>query len=283
MKKEYPSQFSLARISLAVVLVASAALGATAIAAVTELARVNGKVISLQEFDQRYKDSLKYFQFRAPSKKNMLEEVIKREIGLQEAHKLGLDRDPAVVDQMNTVLYQAFLNKKLGKQFDAIQVTDDQAKDFYDRNPEIRTSHIFIAVRPDAKPDEVKAAADRIKEIQGKLKGGQMSFAEVAQKFSEGAAAPMGGDIDWQTGDHLDPAYYGAAMKLSVGGVSPIVRSQFGYHIIKLTGKRSWDEVDRPAVKRIVFDQERQKIFETFMTQLRKQANVVVHGELLKN
>lgn len=278
MKKEY-----ISRISLAVVLVASAALGATAIAAVTELARVNGKVISLQEFDQRYKDSLKYFQFRAPSKKNMLEEVIKREIGLQEAHKLGLDRDPAVVDQMNTVLYQAFLNKKLGKQFDAIQVTDDQAKDFYDRNPEIRTSHIFIAVRPDAKPDEVKAAADRIKEIQGKLKNGQMSFAEIAQKFSEGAAAPMGGDIDWQTGDHLDPAYYNAAMKLSVGGVSPIVRSQFGYHIIKLTGKRSWDEVDRPAVKRIVFDQERQKIFENFMTQLRKQANVTIHGDLLKD
>jgi peptidyl-prolyl cis-trans isomerase C/peptidyl-prolyl cis-trans isomerase D len=72
-------------------------------------------------------------------------------------------------------------------------------------------------------------------------------------------------------------------MKLGVGGVSPIVRSQFGFHIIKLTGKHTWDEVDRPAVKRIVFDQERQKIFETFMTQLRKQANVVVHGELLKD
>jgi parvulin-like peptidyl-prolyl isomerase len=260
----------------------TAVLGAKAIQAATELARVNGTVISLEDFNKRYKESLKYFQFKAPTKKNVLDEVIKRELGIQEAKKMGLDRDPEVIDRMNTVLYQALLDKKLNKQFDEIQVSDSAAESFYDKNPEIRTSHIFIAVRPDATKEEAQKAYDKIREIQSKdLAPGKMSFAEVAQKFSEGVAAPNGGDIDYQTRDKLDPAYYAAAMKLSMNQVSPIIRSQFGYHIIKLTGKKSWDDVDHPTVKRAVFDQERQAIFDKYMAQLRTQGKVTVHAELL--
>jgi parvulin-like peptidyl-prolyl isomerase len=260
----------------------TAILGAKAIQAATELARINGTVISLEDFNKRYKESLKYFQYKAPTKKNVLDEIIKRELGIQEAKKAGLDKDPEVIDRMNTVLYQALLDKKLNKQFDAINVTDSEAESFYAKNPEIRTSHIFIAVRPDASKEDAQKAYDKIREIQSRdLAPGKMSFAEVAQKFSEGVAAPNGGDIDYQTRDKLDPAYYAAATKLSMNQVSPIIRSQFGYHIIKLTGKKSWEDVDHPSVKRAVFDQERQAIFEKYMAQLRNQGKVTVHAELL--
>jgi parvulin-like peptidyl-prolyl isomerase len=261
----------------------TAVLGAKAIQAATELARINGTVISLEDFNKRYKESLKYFQFKAPTKKNVLDEIIKRELGIQEAKKDGLDKDPEVIDRMNTVLYQALLDKKLNKQFDAINVTDSEAESYYDKNPEIRTSHIFIAVRPDATKAEAQKAYDKIRDIQSKdLAPGKMSFAEVAQKFSEGVAAPNGGDIDYQTRDKLDPAYYAAALKLGMNQVSGIIRSQFGYHIIKLTGKKSWEDVDHPTVKRAVFDQERQAIFEKYMAQLRNQGKVTVHAELLQ-
>jgi parvulin-like peptidyl-prolyl isomerase len=260
----------------------TAVLGAKAIQAATELARINGTVISLEDFNKRYKESLKYFQFKAPTKKNVLDEIIKRELGIQEAKKDGLDKDPEVIDRMNTVLYQALLDKKLNKQFDAINVTDSEAESYYEKNPEIRTSHIFIAVRPDATKEEAQKAFNKIRDIQSKdLAPGKMSFAEVAQKFSEGVAAPNGGDIDYQTRDKLDPAYYAAALKLGMNQVSGIIRSQFGYHIIKLTGKKSWEDVDHPTVKRAVFDQERQAIFERYMAQLRNQGKVTVHAELL--
>jgi peptidyl-prolyl cis-trans isomerase C/peptidyl-prolyl cis-trans isomerase D len=283
MKKQSRSENHFRRFaSLAVILAASGLLSAKAIAAATELARVNGTVITLQDFEARYKQSLTFFQAKPPTRKNVLDEIIKREIGIQQAKKMGLDKDPAVVDQIDNVLFQAYLTKKLSKQFDAIHVTDEEAKDFYANNPEIRTSHIFVAVRPDAKPEEVKDAKAKIEELQKKLDSG-MGFAEVAQKFSEGQVAAQGGDIGWQTRNGMDPAYYAAAKRLSVGHVSPIVRSQFGFHIIKLTGKRSWDDVDRPMIKRIVFDDRRQAIYDQFMNQLRSQASVVVHSELLKN
>ncbi len=251
----------------------------------TELARINGTVITLEDFNKRYRDNLKFFQFKAPTKKGVLDDLIKRELGVQEAKRMGLDKDQDVVDRINTVLYHALLEKKLAKDFEQIKISDDEAKSFYSKNPELRTSNIFVAVRPDASPEEVKRAQEKIRKIQSEqLKPGKMSFAEVAQRFSEGPAAPMGGDIDYQTRDKLDPAYYETAVSLkSPGRVSDIIRTQFGFHIIKLTAVRLWDDVDRGQVKRQIFDERRAQLFEKYMTQLKSQAKVSTHPELLKD
>ncbi len=252
--------------------------------AATELARVNTTVITLEDFNKKYRENLKFFQFRAPTKKGVLDDLVKRELGIQEARKKGLDRDPEVVDRMNTVLYHALLDKELSKEFEKIHITDDEAKDYYAKNPEIRTSHVFVAVRPDATEEQKKKGHEKIKRIQDEnLRDGKMSFAEVAQRFSEGAAAPMGGDIDYQTRDKLDPTYYETAVKLKTPGkVSDIVQSQFGYHIIKLTAVRPWPEADKAQVKRLLFEERRGQIFEKYMGGLRQQGKVSIHSELLK-
>ena len=255
-----------------------------AVQAATELARVNNTVITLEDFNKKYRENLKFFQFRAPTKEGVLDDLVKRELGIQEAKREGLDKDPEIIDRMNTVLYHALLDKRLSKEFEAIHITDDEAKAYYAKNPEIRTSHIFVAVRPDAKPTEVDEARKRIMKIYSdNLKPGKMSFSEVAQRWSEGVAAPMGGDIDYQTKDKLDPNYYKSAMALSTGQYTQEpVRSQFGWHIIKLTAKRAWDDVDKAQVKRLVFDDRRNEIFEHYMAQLRTKNKVVVSKELIK-
>lgn len=252
--------------------------------AATELARVNNSVITLEDFNRKYQENLKFFQFKAPSRKSVLDDLIKRELGVQEAKKEGLDRDPEVIDRMNTVLYHALLDKKLNKEFEGIKVSDEDAKANYEKAPEIRTSHIFVAVPPTANPAEVKKAYDKIKRIVDQyLRDGKMSFAEVAQTQSEGAAAPMGGDIDWQTPDKLDPTYYKTALALrQPGKVSDIVRSQFGYHVIKLTGIRPWEDADKAQAKRVLYEEKRTQIFDHFMTSLRAKSNVKIHNELLK-
>lgn len=252
--------------------------------AATELARINNSVITLEDFNKKYRDNLRFFQLKQPSKQNVLDDLVKRELGIQEAKRQGLDKDPEVIDRMNTILYHALLEKKLTKDFESIHVTDDEAKSYYDRNPEIRTSHIFVAVRPDANAKDQKEAYDKIKRIKDEhLADGKMSFTEVAQRFSEGPAAPMGGDIDYQTRDRLDPNYYETALKLGAGKVSGIIRSRFGYHIIKVTAIRPWDEVDKAQVKRMKFEEQRTQIFEKYMTALKSQAKVKVNQELIKD
>ena len=116
-----------------------ATLGVPAIQAATELARVNGTSISLEEFNKKYRENLKFFQFKTPSKQSVLDDIVKRELGIQEARRMGLDKDPEIIDRMNTVLYHALLDKKLSKEFEGIHVTDDEARDYYQKFP--RAAH----------------------------------------------------------------------------------------------------------------------------------------------
>jgi parvulin-like peptidyl-prolyl isomerase len=268
---------------LAGLITCSALIGPVAFAK-TELAKVGGTVITLEDFNQRYQDNAKFFQFNAPTKQAVLDDIVKRELGILEARRLGLDKDAAVIERINTVLYQALLDKKLGKDLEQIKISDSEAKAHYEKNPEVRTSHIFVAVRPGATEEEVRAARERITRIQKEdLKAGA-SFSEVAQTRSDGPAAAMGGDIDFKTRDALDPAYYEAAVKLRTpGSTSGIVRSAFGFHIIKLTAVRSWEDADRTVVRRQIFEAKRQELFEKYMDALRSQYKVSVKKELLKN
>lgn len=270
-------QMSASVLFLIAALVPSAAFSAT------EIAKVNGKVITLEEFNKKYQALLPLYQNKTPTKQTVLEDLIKRELGVQEAKKLKLEQDPEVIEEMNTVLYQALLRKQLAKDFDKIAITDTDAHAWYNKNPELRTSHIFVPLAIGASKEEEAAAMKKIHEIQDKeLKGGK-SFAEVAQKFSEGVAAPMGGDIDYQSKAQLDPAYYEAARALKTPGkVSGIVRSQFGYHIIKLTAIRPWSEVAPAAIRQEVFNERKQGLFDNYMKNLRAKASVTVKNDLVK-
>jgi peptidyl-prolyl cis-trans isomerase C/peptidyl-prolyl cis-trans isomerase D len=255
-----------------------------AASAATELARINGTVISLEDFDKKYRESLRFFRYKAPTKKNVLDDLVKRELGIQEARKQGVDKDPEVRERMNTVLYHSLLDKKLAARFDSINVTDGEISSYYEKNPELRTSHIFVQVRFDATPAQEKAALEKIKKIEVVLKKGDKSFAEVARTYSEGVAAASGGDIDYQTKDKLDPAYYSAALELKTPGkVSSIVKTGFGYYIIKLTAVRPWEDADKGQVKRMVFDERRAQIFDKYMANLRNSAKVAVKADLIKD
>lgn len=250
----------------------------------TVLAKINDKSITLEEFNKTYDENKKLFSFNAPSKKNMLDDLIKRELGVQEAKKLGLDRDPDIVNRMNTVLFHAFLEKKLGKKFEKIFVSTNDAKSYYQKSPDVRTSHIFVPLSANASKADQKVGFEKIKYIQDEhLKAGKLSFAEIAQKFSEGPSAAMGGDLDFQSRTQLDSKYYDTAVKLKKAGrVSKIIRTRFGYHIIRLAAIKPWHDVDQPRIKREVFEKKRQAIFESYMSRLRKKSNVSVNLSLIK-
>ena len=55
-----------------------------------ELAKINGAVISTADFEAKYKESLRFFRFKAPTRKNVLDEMVNRELAIQEAKKLGI-------------------------------------------------------------------------------------------------------------------------------------------------------------------------------------------------
>ena len=246
------------------------------------VAEINGKPLSQTEFDRRYKENIKIFKFTPPTKANVLNDIINFELGVQEAKKLNLDTKPEIQERLNAVLYQALVEEKLKTKFEkAVVISDSEARSFCQRNPAIRTSHVFVALPTASLQEAQKKAEQKINAALAELKTGK-KFEAVVAKFSDGYAQSSGGDIGYQTKDKLDPTYYASARKLSVGKYTGPVRSQFGYHIIKLTGVQDCKNIDIPEWQRMVYDEKRSKIFEDYLRELRSSAKVTINHELIK-
>jgi peptidyl-prolyl cis-trans isomerase C len=247
------------------------------------VAKINDREISKEFFEKKYKETSKFFVTNPPSKKAFLDDLIKREVAILEAKRLGLDKDAEIIDRMNTVLSQALLERALSKEIENIHITNAVAESYYATNPEIRLSHIFIGVPPGASSETEKKSRDRIGVVsETYLKKEKMSFPEAAQRFSEGPEAAMGGDLDYQTKDRLDPVLYQAAKNLRTPGtVSGIIRSRYGFHILKLTAIRSWKEVDQAKIKRLVFDESRQKLMDNYVNQLKAKTKISINESAL--
>lgn len=250
----------------------------------TEVAKVNDRAITLEQVNARVAEQARSGALTSLSKRAALDDLIKREAAVQEARKLKLDQDPVIAERINNVLYYGLLEKKLGAEIEKITLSDAEAKNWYEKNPEVRTSHIFIALSPDATADEEQKATQRLNQLASEIKSGKMSFAEAAQKNSEDPSAAMGGDLDYRMKDRLDPTFYRTALRLGrIGDLSSVVRTPFGVHLIRLTGKHSWVEVDRTRVKRIILEDRRQEIVNRFLGDLRQKSKVSVNEKLIRD
>jgi peptidyl-prolyl cis-trans isomerase D len=132
--------------------------------------------------------------------------------------------------------------------------------ELYSTPEQIRASHILLKTEG-KKEDEVKAKAEQIlKDVKA---GGD--FAALAKKYSEDeASAKNGGDLDFFARGRMDPAFEEAAFALQPGQVSDLVKSQFGFHVIKVTDKkaatiRTLDEVRPQIVDQITWEKAQAK------------------------
>lgn len=271
---------NLGKICLALVLTSQAAFAAVDANTVAE---INGKPLTREEFERRYKENIQFFKFEVPTKSNILNDIINFELAVQEARKLGLDKDPQVQERMDAVLYQSLVEKQLADKFKGVvDVSDKEARDYCRRNPAVRFSHVYIALKPVALDAEKEAANKKLKEAQAELAKG-VAFEKVVAKYSEGYSSTSAGDTGYVTKVQIDPSLYMEARKLKVGQVgSTPVRSQLGMHLVKLTGVQECNDISIPEWQRMVFDEKRAKIFKDYLGSLRSKAKVSINKDLLK-
>ncbi len=97
-----------------------------------------------------------------------------------------------------------------------------------------RASHILIKVASAATPEETRAAEEKAKKALARVRSGE-DFAKVAREVSEDSTASAGGDLNYFTREQMVKEFSDAVWSLKVGQISDLVRSPFGYHIIRLT------------------------------------------------
>jgi len=126
---------------------------------------------------------------------------------------------------------------------DKVEITDELVQQYYDDHktaymqPEqVHARHILFKVAPDAPPQQKEEARKKAEEVLKKVKAGE-DFATLAQQYSEDSSAAQGGDLGTFPRGKMVPQFEKAAFALAPGATSEIVRSPFGFHIIKVEAK----------------------------------------------
>lgn len=248
------------------------------------VATVGAKKITLGEFNKKYKDVVAQVLSNPPSRQVFLEDLVRYELGLQEAKKRGLEKDPVVQDQMNQAMYKGLLEKELGQKVQDSKVSDEEMKAWYAKNPQIRVSTILIEVKPGATEAQRAEAKKRATEILAEVKSSKRPFEELVRLYSDDTTTKnLGGDVGWQSRITLNPAYYEAANKLKLNEVTQnLVEVAFGFHIIKLTGKRTFEEAPKREIRMAVFDEKRKVLFDKFFEGVKKNYQINVNSKLVE-
>lgn len=246
------------------------------------VAIVGNKTITISEFNKKYTE-VKNQTVNPPTKEQFLEDLVRYEIGLQEAEKRKLGNDPIVQDRMRQELYKALLEKDLGDKVQKISVSDKEMEAYYKKNPEIRTSHILIEVKPGATAEQRAEAKKRALEIVAEVKKSKRPFEELVKLFTDDPLSKQtGGDVGWQSRISLVPSYYDTIIKMSVGEISNLVETPFGFHVIKVTGRRSFENANKRQIRTAVFDEKRKDVFNEYFDNLKKSTKIQMNKKLIE-
>jgi peptidyl-prolyl cis-trans isomerase C len=170
-----------------------------------------------------------------------------------------------------------------------VEVTDDEAQAFYKENPEqfkqpeqVRASHILVKVEKDAKEEEVKEKRDAANQILNRVKKGE-DFEKLATELSEDPTAKENhGDLNFFPREQMVPEFSNAAFQMKKGEISnEPVRSDFGFHIIKVTDRKDGGEVAfaeaKPQLVSFLQGRKKQAEIGKILRGLRESAKVTIN------
>ena len=166
-----------------------------------------------------------------------------------------------------------YLSFKADSYASKVEVTDDEIKDYYESNLEdfemektVGARHILIKVAQDADPETVAKAKLKIEEALKLAREGQ-DFAELAKQYSEGPTKDKGGDLGSFARGAMVKPFADKAFEMKAGEISDPLRTQFGWHIIKVekvneANTRSLDEATAEIRKKMVDEQAKNLAFD---------------------
>ena len=252
-------------------LAAAMLLGALAPAALAQnVAIVNGKAVPQSRVDALSQQVAKSGRQVTPEMQGELKkEVIAREIFMQEAQKMGLEATDDFKSQME-LARQTLLIRELFMDFQKKNpVSDADIQAEYDRfaaansGKEYKLRHILVATE-----EEARAIIAQIK--KGK------KFEDIAKKSSKDpGSGANGGDLDWANPNNYAKEFAEALKGLSKGKMTDTpVKTEFGYHVIRLDDTRDAQLPKLQDVKPQVAQQLQQQKLKVYQEQLRSQAKV---------
>ncbi len=212
----------------------------------------------------------------------LVDELKKREMLYLEAKKAGLDKDPIYIKRVEDFKKGNLINSLVSRNVGAegIKVSPEEAKDYYDKNPkdfevteQRKASHILVKTE------------DEAKEVLAKIKKGD-DFGKLAKEKSlDKMSAEKDGDLGLFAMGQMVPEFDKVVFSMKKGEISDIVKTQFGYHIIKLTEvqppKKLEFEASKNMIMQFLTQDKQKKAFDAYLAQVEKGYTVTVDQKVL--
>jgi peptidyl-prolyl cis-trans isomerase SurA len=151
-----------------------------------------------------------------------------------------------VKDQFREDLRNQLLVERMRAQvLDEVTVTPSEVRTFFSQVPNDSLPYFSseveigeVVYRPQVNPEERQKSIARLEDIRTRILNGEVTFEEMASKFSDDGSARIGGDLGWAKRGKFVPEFEAAAFSLEPGEISPVVETEFGFHLIKLLERR---------------------------------------------
>lgn len=242
------------------------------------LARVNGQEITLKQVKERFQGShrgLMSLLLNEPGLTRFINREIERRLLVEEAKRIGLDKDPELVEAVQeykrTIISLTFYRDEVQSQ---ISVSEEELKTFHSKLGEkVRVSLILVPTR---------AEAEQIREM---LTAGT-NFAQLAKERSLGRNAEKGGDLGVIGRGDLGPALENAAFSLPEGETSQVVATSKGYGILQVKKRLEVQLPDfsqvRPWMKKVLASRKGKILKKAFLDKLWAWQEVKIDRQLVK-
>lgn len=239
------------------------------------LAIVNGVKITekeIQESVDRFPADRKSYVDSPMGREQLLQQMVAFELMYSYGKDNGVEESALYKEQVERlqkeILTQVVINDLLSK----VTVSDEEAKEFYEKNSDkfmeqeqVRAKHILVE-----NEEEAQKVAKEINE--------GLSFEDAALKYSSCPSNAQGGDLGFFTRGRMVPEFEEAAFALELGKVSEPVKTQFGYHLIKVEEKKEAAvqpyEAVADMIKNNLIQQKQSEVFANEVERLKGQYRV---------
>jgi len=246
----------------------------------TVLASFNGQIITLGEFNQLWEEVPEEYKLQL-DKSMILDQMISEKLLIQEAEKIGLEEDNDVLEQIKKMTEQILVQVLIEREIlDKIKVNDEEILEYYEQNKDSFTEKEQVHLYNILLETEEEA-----QDILEQLMAG-VDFSEIAKERSTGPSAAQGGDLGYLSKGTIIPEIEEVVFALELEELSEVIKTDFGFHILKITEKKpetvkTLEEVKEDIIQILLPDKQKEA-FENLLEELKSKSEIEINEEALK-
>lgn len=239
----------------------------------TEVLSQEGKKQKIKDLDQQVDETYKKLRASLPKEEDFQAALKEHNITEKDLRK-DIEKEVRIQKVVNDQIGEIKKNVSISEQEVQSFYNDPANKDKFMQKESVKASHILIKVAKDATKEDDAKAQKKIKDLLKRAKKGE-DFAKLAKENSEDpSAAQNSGELGYFSTEDMVPEFATAAFAMKPGEISDVVKTPFGYHIIK--------SEDKKPAQMVPYDEVKDKISK-FLENSAIQSKLLEYIDSLKN